>query len=38
LRARFDESELPFRVDVVEAAALSGAIAQRVAQECVPLR
>ena len=38
LRDAFDESDLPFRVDVVEATALSPAIAQRVDSEKVPLR
>lgn len=38
LRDAFDESELPFRVDVVEADALSPTIAQRVDSEKVPLR
>jgi uncharacterized protein len=38
LRDAFDESELPFRVDVVEAAVLSPALAQRVNAEKVLLR
>ncbi len=37
LQDRFERSELPFRVDVVEAAQLSGPMAARVAQEMRPL-
>lgn len=37
LRDRFEHSDLPFRVDVVEQASLSGATAQRVLAERVPL-
>ena len=37
LRDRFENSELPFRVDVVEEASLSGPTAARVALERVPL-
>lgn len=37
LRDRFEASDLPFRVDVVDADALTGGIADRVARESVPL-
>ncbi len=37
LRDAFEASDLPFRVDVVEAAGLSGTIAERVHAERVPL-
>lgn len=37
LRDRFERSELPFRVDIVEQAGLSGPTAARVAQERVRL-
>lgn len=37
LQDRFERSKLPFRVDVVEAAQLSGPTAARVAQEMRPL-
>lgn len=37
LRDRFEASDLPFRVDVVDADALTGGIADRVASESVPL-
>jgi len=33
----FEASELPFRVDVVEADALAGALRERVLQEMAPL-
>lgn len=38
LRDLFEASELPFRVDVVEADALEGKMAERVNSESVPLR
>jgi predicted nucleotidyltransferase len=37
LRNRFERSDLPFRVDIVELAGLSGATAERVARERVRL-
>jgi len=37
LRDAFEASDLPFRVDVVEAAGLSGTIAERVHAERLPL-
>jgi type I restriction enzyme S subunit len=37
LRDRFEHSELPFRVDIVEQAGLSGPTAERVARERVRL-
>jgi type I restriction enzyme S subunit len=37
LRDRFERSELPFRVDVVELASLSGPTAARVVQERIRL-
>lgn len=37
LREEFERSTLPFRVDIVEAAGLSGRVAARVAQERVRL-
>lgn len=38
LRDLFKASELPFRVDVVEAGALVGGMAERVNSECLSLR
>lgn len=38
LRDAFEASDLPFKVDVVEAEGLSGAIASRVNAERLPLR
>ena len=38
LRDLFEASELPFRVDVVEAEALAGGMAERVNSESVSLR
>jgi predicted nucleotidyltransferase len=37
LRDRFERSELPFRVDIVEQAGLSGPTAERIARERVRL-
>ena len=37
LRDRFEASDLPFRVDVVEVESLSPGMAERVASESVPL-
>ncbi len=37
LRDLFEASELPFRVDVVEADALSQGMVERIVGECVPL-
>ena len=37
LRSRFDASDLPFCVDVVETGALTHAVGQRVMQERLPL-
>jgi uncharacterized protein len=38
LRDQFDASDLPFRVDVVEAEGLASGMAERVASESVALR
>ncbi|CAN5245388.1 nucleotidyltransferase family protein [soil metagenome] len=38
LRDAFEASDLPFRVDVVEAGGLAAGMAERVANESLPLR
>lgn len=38
LRDQFEASDLPFRVDVVEAGSLASGMAERVASESVALR